>query len=125
MFSTAAAIGVGCFLILWAGGQYLANVGPEWIAQLLWLLAVVGGSAACGYLAPDRAWRWGAVVAFIQPVAAFVILRFVPSPADTSSSTGGMVAVAIFTVLAVMASPLAILASHGAARARAKQPTAS
>ncbi len=120
----SAAMGVGCFLFLAIGGQYLQHRVPEWIPQLLWVVLVAGGSAYCGYRNPDRAWRWGAIVVGVQPLAALALIPALEALNKTpKSSTGGMAAVAIFGVIAVVFSPLAILwsqwGSRQARRARA------
>jgi hypothetical protein len=119
MYVVSAALGVLAFLFLALCGQYLGNV-PEEIPQFVWIAIVTGGAAVCGYLSPVRAWRWGAVIAGVQPLAALILIPALDSLSNTpQSSTGGMVAVAIFTVLAAVISPFAILASQGASTMRA------
>jgi hypothetical protein len=122
MYGIAAAIGVACVAGLAIGGHYLASVVPEWPAQLVWLVVVLGGSAFCGYTSPDGAWRWGAIIVGIQPPCLFLILLAVGELAKPSSSMGGMGTVVIFTTFMVFICPLAALASQLGARRKAHQP---
>jgi hypothetical protein len=124
MYGIAAAIGVACVEGLAIGGHYLASVVPEWAAQLVWLVVVVGASGFCGYRSPDGAWRWGAIIVGIQPPCLFLLLLAGGELAKPASSTGGMVAVAIFTTFMVFICPLAALASQLGAR-RESTPTSS
>ena len=117
MVGVSAAIGVGCFLIVALGGQYLQRSVPEWIPQLLWVVLVAGGSAFCGYRNPDRAWRWGAIIVGVQPLAALVLIPALESLSNSpQSSIGGIAAVALFAVVAIIFSPLAMLWSRWGSR---------
>ena len=115
MFRVAALLGAACALALAAGGRYFSGVVPEWAAHFAWFTVVLGGSAACGYREPVRPWRWGATIVGVQPVCVFVLLH--GELTHPSSSTGGMVAVAIFSVLMALLAPLAMLASYLGSRA--------
>jgi hypothetical protein len=121
-YGIAAAIGVVCFAGLVTGGNYLASVVPEWVAQLVWLVVVLGGSAFCGYRSPDGAWRWGAIIVGVQPLCLFLLLLAVGELAKPSSSMGGMGAVVIFTAFMVFICPLAALAGQLGAQRKAHQP---
>ena len=124
MHFKAAALGVACVASLAIGGRYLVSVVPEWVAQLVWLVVVLGGSALCGYRSPQRAWRWGAIIVAVQPPCVFLLLAVVGELTKPSSSTGGMVAMGIFTALMAIIGPIAALASQlGARRAlHARRP---
>jgi hypothetical protein len=125
MYGLAAALGATCALLLGAGGRYLSDLIPEWVGQLSWLALNTVASAVCGLLNPHRAWRWGAIVIGVQPVCLFLLAGAVGELRHPTSSTGGMVAVAGFTLVAVLVSPLPILASHVARRKRARALAAS
>ena len=120
MHTMAAALGVACFALIALGGRYASAVIPEFLGQLGWLTLTCAGAAFCGSRAPDRAWRWGAIVIGIQPVCLLLLLAVTGELANPTPSTGGLVAVAVFTVLALVISPLPILASHLSARKRLK-----
>jgi hypothetical protein len=122
MYGIAAAIVVACVAGLAFGRHYLSSVVPEWVAQLAWLVVELGGSAFCGYRSPDAAWRWGAIIVGVQPPCVYLLLLAVGELAKPSSSMGGMVAVAIFTMFMMFICPLAALASQLGARRKAHQP---
>lgn len=119
VYALAATVGSFCVLFLMLGGRY-AGIVPEWAGQLAWLVLVLSGSGLCGYLHPHNAWRWGAVVIGVQPLVVVAVSYVVGELEHPSSSMGGMVAVAIFSTLALLISPLPILASSlgGAVRKR-------
>ena len=122
MYGVTVGLGVACVAGLAIGGRYnMTSVVPEWVAQLVWLAVVLGGSAICGYRSPDRAWRWGAVIVGVQPPCVFVLLLAVGELASPSSSTGGMVAVGVFTAMMAFMCPFAALASQLGARRRTLQ----
>lgn len=126
MVGVSAAIGVGSFLILALSGQFLQATVPEWIPQLLWIVLVAAGSAYCGYRSPVRGWRWGAVVVGVQPIAALVLIPALEALSHTpKSSTGGMAAVAIFAVMAVVFSPIALLWSYWASKRALREAATS
>ena len=111
IYIVATIVGTVSITFLLVGGWYASELIPEWIGQLTWFALVILGSAWCGYLQPHRAWRWGAVVIGIQPVIALIIFYFVGELLNPSSSTGGMVAISLFVMLALLISPVPILSS--------------
>jgi hypothetical protein len=118
MFLIAAALGAGCVAAVVIGSHFLGSEIPEELGQRIWLAGVLGGSAVCGYFAPDRPWRWGATILAAQPPTLFIILLFVGEILKPSSSTGGMVAVFIFATFLLVVSPAAMLASFLGSRVR-------
>lgn len=76
------------------------------------------GAAACGWWAPERAVRSGATIAGIQPLIFTMVLLVLGEITSPSSSTGGLVAVAIGSALVLLISPLAIGAAVLAAKLR-------
>ena len=116
--SLAAALGAACAVSLGVGNVVLGGAVPEWAAQLAWLAVVLGGSAACGYRTPERAWRWGAVVVGVQPPSVFLLLLAVGEITKPTSALGGMAAVLIFGFFMLFVCPVAMLASYLGGRAR-------
>lgn len=125
MYGLASSLGAASVLLLVFGVQYTSSFLPEWVAQLGWLVLSILASAICGFLKPERGWRWGAVVIGIQPVCMYFLMAAVGELSIPTSSTGGKVAVGIFVGMAVFVSPFTILASHTVGRERAKQLAAS
>jgi hypothetical protein len=122
MYGIAAVIGVACVAGLLIGGRYLGSVVPESVAQLMWFVVVLGGSAFCGYRSPEGAWRWGAIIVAVQPLCLFLLLLAVGESDKPLNSMDGMVAVGIFTALMVFICPIAALASQLGARRKPHQP---
>jgi hypothetical protein len=125
MYGIAAGIGVACALLLGiAGARSLAGIVPEWVGQLGWLACTTVGAAVCGFVRPDRTWRWGVVIIAEQPVCVFLLLAAVGVLQRPSRSTGGLAVLCICAFVAAMFSPLPILASY-AAVGRSTDRTAS
>ena len=120
MYGTASVLGAGLALLLAFSEAYVSRLVPEWAAQLSWLVLTTLGAAVCGYVKPERAWRWGSVIIGVQPACVLFIMAVVGELSEPTSSTGGLVAVAIFTVFAMFVSPLPIFASHAVGWLRAR-----
>ena len=112
MYFTSAAAGTFSVIFLLAGGRYASEIIPEWVGQLTWAALVIAGSAVCGYLLPEKPWRWGAMVIGIQPVMAAAILYAVGELENPSSPIGGIGALFIFMIIALMISPIPVFASY-------------
>jgi hypothetical protein len=125
MYFIAAGLGAACAVMLMVSGLFASHIVPEWMAQLGWLVLITAASVACGHRWPEGAWRLGAIVIGVQPVCAFVVFAAVGELQQPASSTGGMVAVVAFAFMAALVSPLPILASHIAGRARLKARASS
>ena len=110
MYRVAAAIGAVSALLL--GSINVVVSIPESVAHLGWLVLVLGASFVCGWVHPVQAWRWGAVIVGIQPLAVFVLLLLVGEITSPSTSTGGLAAVVIFSIFMVPMCPLAALVSQ-------------
>ena len=121
--SLAAALGAACAVSLCVGNVVFGGAVPEWAAQLTWLAIVLGGSVACGFRTPERAWRWGAVIVGVQPPCVFLLLLVVGEITKPTSSLGGIAAVFIFGFFLLFVCPVAMLASYLGGRARVgRQP---
>ncbi len=65
-------------VVLWAGTTLLTGRREAWDAAAYWTMAYPAGivmSAVLGYLATDRAWRWGLVLMLAQAVALALLAR--------------------------------------------------
>ena len=120
VYFLAIAVGSISILFLLLGGRYALDLIPEWIGKLTWVTIVINGSAVCSYILPEKPWRWGAIIVVVQPVLAAIILSIVGALENPSSSTGGTVALFVFIIIALMISPLPILASYLGAAIKTK-----
>ena len=110
MYGVAAATGAVCALLLCSINVVFSV--PESVAQLTWAVVVLCAAFVCGWLSPVRAWRWGAVIIGIQPLAVFILFLLIGEITNPSTSTGGLAAVMIFSLFMVPICPLAALVSQ-------------
>jgi hypothetical protein len=122
VYFLALTFGTLSIVFLLVGGKYASEIIPESVGLLTYLILFFGGAALCGYLQPDNPWRWGLVIAVVQPVIAVVILSVTGEFENPSNSTGGMVAFVLFIFIALIISPFSILASKLGAVIRKKLP---
>lgn len=65
-------------VLLWTGTTLLTGRREAWDAAAYWTMAYPAGivvSAVLGYLATDRAWRWGLVLMLAQAVTLAGLAR--------------------------------------------------
>lgn len=116
--AVAAALGVVAYAIIDATPWFAAQGIPQGAVQFLWLLFVMFGSGLCGWLNPDRAWRWATVLLATQPLLMLVVTAIRGEPDDSPATIPAKTSVFIATVFVATVSPFALIAAGAMASKR-------
>ncbi len=103
--ATPVFLGGICYVVLLALSSADGSGG---LAYFAWLASITLAGFASGYLRPASSWRNGWIVAAAQPAMAVLHGLVTGDLFGSSSSTGGMVGLAIGTIFVVIFSPLPI-----------------
>jgi hypothetical protein len=114
----AAALGVVAYAIIDATPWFSAQGIPQGAVQFLWLLFVMVGSGLCGWLNADRAWRWAAILLFVQPLVMLGITIVRGEPDDSPATIPARTSVFIASVFIATVSPFALIAAAAMASKR-------
>ena len=130
MYRAPVLCGAVCLVVITVGGWLASSLVPEWVAQLTWVVLLTASSALCAYRDPKLGWQAGAAVMAVQGLGLFILLLVTGELFHPSTSTGGMVSLALGALFIALVSPVPILAAAVAALlrrrrdARAQTPTA-
>lgn len=114
----SVALGVVAYAIIDAT-PYFASVGvPQGAVQFLWLLFVMFGSGLCGWLRPDRAWRWATTLMFTQPALMLIVTAIRGEPDNSPETIPARTSVFIASVFIATVSPFALIAAGAMASKR-------
>jgi len=116
--AVAVALGVVAYAIIDATPWFAAQGIPQGAVQFLWLLFVMFGSGLCGWLHPDRAWRWATVLLATQPLLMLVVTAIRGEPDDSPATIPAKTSVFIATVFVATVSPFALIAAGAMASKR-------
>lgn len=116
--AVAVALGVVAYAIIDATPLFAAQGIPQGAVQFLWLLFVMFGSGLCGWLHPDRAWRWATVLLATQPLLMLVVTAIRGEPDDSPATIPAKTSVFIATVFVATVSPFALIAAGAMASKR-------
>lgn len=117
-FALAAALGVVAYAIIDATPWFTSRGIPQGAVQLLWLLFVMFGSGLCGWLRPERSWRWAAVLLAAQPVLMLIVTAIRGEPDDSPETIPARTSVFIASVFIATVSPFALIAAGAMASKR-------
>lgn len=118
MYRASVWCGVVCFIVTSVLGWLFSPPLSEWAVQLAWVALLTATSIVCAYRQPKLGWQAGAMLMAVQWLCFFVLTLVTGELFHPSSSTGGMVGMAIGTVFMVIVSPIPILAGTVASRVR-------
>lgn len=114
----AVAIGVVAYAIIDATPWFTGMGIPQGAVQLLWLLFVMLGSGASGWLHPERPWRWAAVLLVTQPVLMLLVTLIRGEPDNSPATIPARTSVFIASVFIATVSPFALIAAGAMASKR-------
>jgi hypothetical protein len=107
----AAALGLVAYALIdaipWLRGQGI----PQGAVQFVWLLYVTGAAGVCGYLMPERPWRWAAILLAVQPLYMLAITLVRGEPDASPDTIPARTSVFIASVFIVTVSPFPLLAA--------------
>ena len=116
----------GAYSALCIAIPFIASfVLSEGIVQMFWLCFLFAFGLIAGYQQPLRCWHWGFIIAICQPVLMAALSLVTGELLHPQSSTGGPVALGIFTAFAVIFGPLSIAGAFvgGTIRSSREQPS--
>jgi len=114
----AVAMGVVAYAIIDATPWFTGMGIPQGAVQLLWLLFVMLGSGASGWLRPERPWRWAAVLLATQPVLMLLVTLIRGEPDNSPATIPARTSVFIASVFIATVSPFALIAAGAMASKR-------
>lgn len=117
-FALSAALGAVAYAIIDATPWFAAMNIPGGAVQFLWLLFVMFGSGLCGWLRPDRPWRWAAVLLTVQPVLMLLVTAIRGEPDNSPATIPARTSVFIASVFVATVSPFALIAASAMASKR-------
>ena len=109
------ALGVACFGIVAALVDSKAGESEVWAA---WLVTTAGAAALAGYCWPGHPLRSGLLIMLAQPPCLLVAVALAGEIHNPGSSTGGLVAVMIASMLLLFWTPVPLVLGWLSARAR-------
>ena len=118
----SVALGVGCFGIVAALIGSKAGEGEIWAA---WLVTTAGAAALTGYCWPGHPLRSALLIMLAQPPCLLAAVAAAGEITNPGSSTGGLVAVMICSMLLLLWTPVPLLLGWLAARARRRADAAA
>jgi hypothetical protein len=99
--------------------MWVNSVSPRWATDLSIPVITLIVSSFFGYAFPVKSWRWGLVVAGIQPACSAINLYRQGELASPSTSTGGFVALFMYSFMMILIiGPLAMGVSYFVGRRR-------
>jgi polyferredoxin len=114
----AVALGVIAYGVIDMIPWFRANGVPQGAVQFLWLLFVMAGSGWCGWLNPNRAWRWAALLLATQPILMLLITAIRGEPDSTDATIPARTSVFIASVFIATVSPFALITAAAMASKR-------
>ena len=114
----AVAMGVVAYAIIDATPWFTGMGIPQGAVQLLWLLFVMLGSGASGWLRPERPWQWAAVLLATQPVLMLLVTLIRGEPDNSPATIPARTSVFIASVFIATVSPFALIAAGAMASKR-------
>jgi hypothetical protein len=114
----AAALGVVAYVIIDATPWFTANGIPTGAVQFLWLAFVIVASGFCGWLHPNRSWRWATILLATQPLLMLAVTLIRGEPDNTHDTIPARTSVFIASVFVATVSPFALISAAAMASKR-------
>jgi hypothetical protein len=114
----AAALGVVAYAIIDATPWFSANGVPQGAVQFLWLAFVIVASGLCGWLHPNRSWRWAVILLLTQPLIMLAVTLIRGEPDNSPDTIPAKTSVFIASVFVATVSPFALISAAAMASKR-------